>query len=291
MKLTSVSEVKSLMDRHNISFNKGFGQNFLINDSVPRRIAEECGAKREDGILEIGPGIGAMTAELAERYSKIVAVEIDKGLIPILGETLAGFDNVAVINADILKSPLEKIKNDYFGLKSVTVCANLPYYITSPILMYLLESTVHFENITVMVQKEVARRLCSLPGQPDYGALTASVNRYGKVSKLFDVSAGSFLPAPKVDSSVVRIEIYNEKPYAVFDENILGRTIKGAFAQRRKTLGNSLSTEFGELNKNEINGILASLGYKTGVRGEELSIGEYALIANKIYEIRISKNR
>jgi 16S rRNA (adenine1518-N6/adenine1519-N6)-dimethyltransferase len=282
MKLTSINEIKSLMSRHNMTFSKGYGQNFLVNESVPGRIAGQCGAEPDDGILEIGPGIGTLTSELAERYADVVAVEIDARLLPILDETLGRYDNVTVIHGDILKTPLAGIAEKYFPGREITVCANLPYYITSPILMYLLESGVKFRAITVMVQKEVARRLTASPGTPDYGALTASVNRYGTAERLFDVSPGSFLPAPKVDSSVVRITPYEERPYRVRNERILGRVIRGSFALRRKNLANSLSSEFGEIKKDDIIRLLSGLGFETGVRGEELGIREFALVSDAI---------
>ncbi|MBR6426845.1 MAG: 16S rRNA (adenine(1518)-N(6)/adenine(1519)-N(6))-dimethyltransferase RsmA [Clostridia bacterium] len=282
MKLTSINEIKSLMSRHNMTFSKGYGQNFLVNESVPGRIAGQCGAEPDDGILEIGPGIGTLTSELAERYADVVAVEIDARLLPILDETLGRYDNVTVIHGDILKTPLAGIAEKYFPGREITVCANLPYYITSPILMYLLESGVKFRAITVMVQKEVARRLTASPGTPDYGALTASVNRYGTAERLFDVSPGSFLPAPKVDSSVVRITPYEEGPYRVRNERTLGRVIRGSFALRRKNLANSLSSEFGEIKKDDIIRLLSGLGFETGVRGEELGIREFALVSDAI---------
>ncbi len=265
-----------------MTFSKGYGQNFLVNESVPGRIAGQCGAEPDDGILEIGPGIGTLTSELAERYADVVAVEIDARLLPILDETLGRYDNVTVIHGDILKTPLAGIAEKYFPGREITVCANLPYYITSPILMYLLESGVKFRAITVMVQKEVARRLTASPGTPDYGALTASVNRYGTAERLFDVSPGSFLPAPKVDSSVVRITPYEERPYRVRNERILGRVIRGSFALRRKNLANSLSSEFGEIKKDDIIRLLSGLGFETGVRGEELGIREFALVSDAI---------
>ena len=274
------------MSRHGVTFNKGYGQNFLINEAVPRRIAEECGASPDDGILEIGPGIGTLTVELARRYKKVVSVEIDDRLIPVLNETLAEFENTEVINADFMKTDAKKLIADKFGGMNVTVCANLPYYITSPILMKLLESELELDNITVMVQKEVALRLCSKPGESDYSALTASVMRYGKVEKLFGVSAGSFMPAPKVDSAVIKISLFKEKNYSVKDEKLLDRVIRGAFAQRRKNLTNTLSTEFPEIPKSEMSVLLTGLGFGGGTRGEMLGIGEYAAIADAIYEIK-----
>lgn len=292
MKLTSLSEVKNIMEKHGLRFNKGYGQNFLINEAVPRRIAEECGASGESAILEIGPGIGTLSQELCKLYKKVVAVEIDTTLIPALGETMAEFDNFKVINADILKVDLPALIKEEFGDMPLTVCANLPYYITTPIIMGLLESGCRFDNITVMIQKEVALRLCAKPGDSDYGSVTASVARYGKASRLFNVSAGSFVPAPKVDSAVIRIEVDKERKYSVKDEKTMTRVIRGAFAQRRKTLVNSLSSEFSELNKEELTEAIVSASFTPDIRGEKLGITEFALIADAIYDkIQIKKGK
>ncbi len=284
MKLTSLSEVKNIMERHGLRFNKGYGQNFLINEAVPKRIAAECGASSDSGILEIGPGIGTLSQELCRLYKKVVAVEIDTSLIPALSETMAEFDNFKVINADVLKVDLPKLISDEFEGMPLTVCANLPYYITTPIIMGLLESGCNFDNITVMIQKEVALRLCAKPGDSDYGAVTASVNRYGRASRLFNVSAGSFVPAPKVDSAVIRIEVDKERRYSVKSEKLMTRVIRGAFAQRRKTLVNSLSSEFSELNKDELTEAVVSIGYSADIRGEKLGTGDFALVADAIYD-------
>ncbi|MBE6582333.1 MAG: 16S rRNA (adenine(1518)-N(6)/adenine(1519)-N(6))-dimethyltransferase RsmA [Ruminococcaceae bacterium] len=292
MKLTSLSEVKNIMEKHGLRFNKGYGQNFLINEAVPRRIAEECGASEESAILEIGPGIGTLSQELCKLYKKVVAVEIDTTLIPALGETMAEFDNFKVINADILKVDLPALIKEEFGDMPLTVCANLPYYITTPIIMGLLESGCRFDNITVMIQKEVALRLCAKPGDSDYGSVTASVARYGKASRLFNVSAGSFVPAPKVDSAVIRIEVDKERKYSVKDEKTMTRVIRGAFAQRRKTLVNSFSSEFSELSKEELTEAVVSVSFTPDIRGEKLGITEFALIADAVYDkIQIKKGK
>jgi 16S rRNA (adenine1518-N6/adenine1519-N6)-dimethyltransferase len=219
----------------------------------------------------------------------VVAVEIDSSLIPALGETMAEFDNFKVINADVLKVDLPALIREEFGDMPVTVCANLPYYITTPIIMGLLESDCRFDNITVMIQKEVALRLCAKAGEADYGAVTASVNRYGSVCRLFNVSAGSFVPAPKVDSAVIRIKVDRERKYTVKDEKMMGRVIRGAFAQRRKTLVNSLSTEFSELSKDEIAEIVVSSGYRADVRGEKLDIPDFAKLSDAISTTIIAK--
>ncbi len=282
MKLTSPGEVRRIMDRHGLRFRKGYGQNFLVNDAIPGRIAEACGASPDDGILEIGPGIGTLTCELCRRFRKVVAVEIDADLLPALAETTAEFDNLTVIRADILKVDLPALIEREFGGGRVSVCANLPYYITTPILMGLLESGCRFETITVMVQKEVALRLCAGPGEPDYGAVTASVARYGKVEKCFTVSAGSFLPAPKVDSAVIRITCDPVRRYTVRDEKMMSRTIRGAFAKRRKTLINSLASEFGELTKDQIAAAAAECGFPPDIRGERLGVLEFAALSDAL---------
>lgn len=285
MKLTSIRDVADIMNRHGLKFNKGYGQNFLINEAVPKRISEECGADVDSGILEIGPGIGTLTRELCARYKKVVAVEIDRSLIPALNETTADLDNLVIVNGDIMKIDLEELISSEFSGMRVTVCANLPYYITTPIIMKLLESEVSFDNITVMIQKEVAARLTASPGTPEYGAITASVARYGRPKRLFNVSAGSFMPAPKVDSAVIRIEIEPVRSYTVIDEKTLTRCIRGAFAQRRKTLVNSLATEFGELDKAEIALAVRSAGFAENLRGEQLGVSELARLADKLYEV------
>lgn len=282
MKLTSAGEVRRLMEENGLRFNKGYGQNFLVSDSIPGRIAEGCGAEPEDGILEIGPGIGTLTRELCRRYGKVVAVEIDASLIPVLKKTTEEFDNLTVLCQDILKVDLSALLREQFGDRRVTVCANLPYYITTPILMKLLESDCRFENITVMVQKEVAGRLCAKPGEPDYGALTAAVARYGKVTRLLSVSPGCFLPAPKVSSAVVKISLYRERPYKVKDEALMTRCIRGAFSQRRKTLANSLSSEFSECRKEEILKAIAACGFPPDIRGERLGVSEFAALSDAI---------
>lgn len=291
MKLTSVSEVRRVMERHGLHFNKGYGQNFLINEAVPRRIAAECGASPASGILEIGPGIGTLTVELCRLYRKVVAIEIDTSLLPALAETTEEFDNLKVINADVLKVDLPSLIAEEFGDMPVTVCANLPYYITTPIIMGLLESGCRFDNITVMIQKEVALRLCAKPSDSDYGAVTASVARYGSVSRLFTVSAGSFLPAPKVDSAVIRIAVDPVRKYTVKDEGMMTRCIRGAFAMRRKTLINSFASEFGELTKEELTEAVVACGYPSDIRGEKLGVPDFARLSDALYDLITEKRK
>lgn len=282
MNLTSTSEIKRIMEKHGLQFQKQFGQNFLINPAIPGRIADEAGKY----VLEIGPGIGTLTRELCRRAEKVAAVEIDRGLIPVLEETLADFDNVKVICEDVMKLSIADFVNNMFKGERITVCANLPYYITTPVIMLLLESGAPIDKITVMVQKEVAQRLSAIPGTPQYGAVTASVSWYGSVKKLFDVPAGNFIPRPKVDSSVIQISAGDglRASAAVKDEKLLFRVISAAFAQRRKTLANSLSFEFSNVSKERISEIIQNCGFESGIRGEKLSIYDFVRLSDKLFD-------
>ncbi len=284
MNLCDIKTIKQIMAMFSLSFRKEFGQNFLTNKMVVEDIAEHCSDTADCTVLEIGPGIGSMTKELCERYRHVVALEIDRGLIPVLQYTLGDYRNVTVINEDVMKADLSAILAPYFEAGKVAVCANLPYYITTPILMKLLESGLPFESITVMIQAEVADRLCAPPGGKDCGAITAVLNYYGAPEKLFRVSAGNFLPAPKVDSAVVRIKLWKEKPYRPLDEATLFRTVRGAFEQRRKTLPNALSSVFGELTKEQITELIVSCGHRADVRGEKLSIGEFVALSDALWK-------
>ncbi len=280
MNLTNISEIKKIMEKHGLQFQKQFGQNFLINPAIPGKIADEAGKY----VLEIGPGIGTLTRELCMRAEKVAAVEIDRGLIPVLDETLADFDNVEVICEDIMRLSIADFINDRFGGERITVCANLPYYITTPLIMLLLESGAPIDKITVMVQKEVAQRFSANPGTPQYGAVTASVAWYGSVKKLFDVPAGNFIPRPKVDSSVIQISVGDglRGSESVNDEKLLFRVISAAFAQRRKTLVNALSFEFPNVSKERISEIVSECGFVPGIRGEKLSVGDFLKISDKL---------
>jgi 16S rRNA (adenine1518-N6/adenine1519-N6)-dimethyltransferase len=238
-------------------------------------------------VLEIGPGIGALTNELCMRYDNVVCVEIDKTLIPVLNETLDDYENVKIVNEDFLKLDLDAFTKEYFGTNPISVCANLPYYITTPIIMKLLEEgRGRFVSLTVMVQKEVAARLCATSKESDYGAITASLNYYGKAVKLFDVSPDNFLPAPNVTSSVIRIELYKEIPYKVKNEKMLFEVIAGAFAQRRKTLLNSLSSHFPTVAKSQIAEIIEKCGFDINIRGERLSIEDFCSLADEFEAIK-----
>ncbi|MBO5212955.1 MAG: ribosomal RNA small subunit methyltransferase A [Clostridia bacterium] len=296
MNLCNLGVIKRILAEHGTDTKKGFGQNFLINPQIPFDIAEESYCyhiqnEKNDApcVLEIGPGIGALTNELCQRYERVVCVEIDKTLIPILDTTLSEYSNVSIINEDFLKLPLQDFLKEHFGAAPVSVCANLPYYITTPIIMKLLEEArsegrCAFTSITVMVQKEVAQRLCATEKDSEYGAITASVSYYGRVKKLFDVAPGNFHPAPSVTSSVIRIELYKENPHSVKDEKTLFSVIAGAFAQRRKTLLNSLSSYFSHISKDAIAEIITSLGFDINIRGERLSVDDFCRLADKFYE-------
>ncbi len=282
--LSDASVVKDLLSRHGFKFSKALGQNFLINPTVCPRMAEVCGADESTGVIEVGPGFGVLTAELAKKAKKVVSIELDERLLPVLDETLAEFDNVKIINADVLKVDLKKIIEEEFAGMKVAVCANLPYYITSPVIMHLLESRLPIENLTVMVQKEAAQRLCAPVGSREAGAVTVAVDYYSDANKAFDVSAGSFMPAPKVDSSVIKLGIRKQPPVELKDEKLFFRMVKAVFAQRRKTAANSISAGM-SLPKETVYAAIAQAGYTETVRAESFTMEELALLANAIYNI------
>ncbi len=283
MNLTDISVVRRLLSEQETNFKKKFGQNFLINKLVVERIADECGADEKCGVLEIGPGIGVLTRELSRVSGKVVAVEIDGEMVEILKKTLSDLTNVKVINSDVMKLSLpDLIKEEFADFDSVRVCANLPYYITTPILMALLESGIPFRSITVMVQKEVADRLTSSAGDDDYGAITAAISYYGKAKRLFTVRAGNFMPAPRVDSAVLRIDLY-EKPPVSCDREKLMKVIRSAFGQRRKTLVNALTSAMPEYGKEKIVKAVTECGFSETVRGEKLTLADFAKITDAIF--------
>jgi len=273
MNLTNISTVKDILNRHGFSFSKGLGQNFLINPSVCPRIAESGNANQDFGIIEIGTGIGTLTAELAKKAKKVVAIEIDSRLIPILDETLSEFNNIKIINQDFMKADLNKIIAEEFSGLKIAVCANLPYYITSPVIMKLLESRLPIESVTVMVQKEAGQRLCAEVGTREAGAITVSVNYYGKAVSLFNVSRGSFMPSPNVDSCVVRIDVNRKYSLEKESEEFFFRMVKCGFSQRRKTIANSLSSQM-NIDKNKIYNILNSLSLPETSRIEQLDMNQ-----------------
>ena len=286
MDLCNISVIKSVMADAGITFHKEFGQNFLTNRIIPEDIADNCADTSERMVLEIGPGICCLTQELAMRFKKVVAVEIDRGLIPVLNKTLAEYDNITIINEDVMKVDLASLVAEHSEGMPVSVCANLPYYITTPILMYLLESGVKFSTITVMVQNEVAARLAAKPGSSDYGAITAVLGYYGTVRKLFKVSAGCFIPAPKVDSAVVRIDLFDKCPYTIKDEKLFWNCIRAAFEMRRKTLENALVAKLGGFTKDQVAEAISSCGFDPKIRGERLSTEDFVNLSNALYDLK-----
>ncbi len=286
MNLTNPSEIKSLMNESGFAFKKKFGQNFLINKEIPKRIAEASvtdAPKDKRACIEIGPGIGVMTQVLADLYDKVYSFEIDSELIPILEKTLADKNNVTVINRDILEVDLKSFIEENLNEYSVSVCANLPYYITTPIIMSLFESGANIDRIVVMIQKEVASRLTSKPGSDEYGSITPSIEYYATVKKLFDVAPGNFMPRPEVTSAVVAFDIREKPAVEPKSTEYLFRTIRGAFALRRKTAVNSLASEFSNMTKEDISLCLERAGISPSVRGETLSLSQLCALADEIY--------
>lgn len=279
--LSDISVIKDIMTRHGFNFSKSLGQNFLINPSVCPKMAENCGIDENTGVIEIGPGIGVLTKELALRAKKVVAIELDERLPAVLSETLGEFDNVEIINADVLKTDLQALIKEKFSGMNVVVCANLPYYITSPVIMYLLESRIPVKAITLMIQKEVADRLCAQAGSRDAGAITISVNYFSSAQKLFDVSRGSFMPAPNVDSSVIRLDIKKEPDVFVSDEKNFFRMVKAAFGMRRKTALNAISAGMA-IPKPQIAAALQKSGLDLNIRAEKMTMEQLALLSENI---------
>lgn len=279
--LTDLSVIKDIMTKYGFSFSKSLGQNFLINPSVCPRIAEEGNAKEGFGIIEIGTGFGVLTNELCKRADKVCAIEIDERLIPVIRDTLSEYNNLTVINADVMKTDLKKVIEENFGGLKVSVCANLPYYITSPVIMYLLESDLPIESITVMVQKEAAERLCAPCGSRECGAISYAVNYYSEPKKLFNVSRGSFYPSPNVDSAVIRLDIRKDVPFELKDKDFFFKVIKGAFSQRRKTLANAVSSSLG-INKEIVKEAIGKTGLDENVRPEKLSLEEMARFSDNL---------
>ena len=278
----NIQVMKPLLAEHGFHFSKAKGQNFLIASWVPQQIAEDAGVDETAGVLEIGPGIGPLTQQLALRAGKVCAVELDFRLKPILAQTVGEFENLEILWDDVLKQDIPAlVKEKFQGLRPMA-CANLPYYITSPILTALLEAEC-FDSVTVMVQKEVAQRIAAKPGSADYSAFTIFCQYYAEPEILFDVPAGCFMPAPKVTSAVITLRTRKELPWHIEDKDTFFRTVRASFAMRRKTLQNGLASGFPELGKSGAGEILESCGFSPSVRGEKLSIQEFATIANAIY--------
>jgi dimethyladenosine transferase len=278
-KLSNPSEIHAILARHGFKFSKGLGQNFLIDGSVCPRMAEECGADKETCVLEIGPGIGVLTWELSQAAEKVVAIEIDKRLFPVLDETLSDCDNVKIIEGDVMKMDLKELFEKEFAGKRVCVCANLPYYITSPIVMLLLESGLPIDTITVMVQKEAAERICAKPGTRECGAVSVSVHYHCEPEILFKVGRNSFMPPPNVDSAVIRLNLRKEPPVSVKDKSWFFKVARSAFSQRRKTAVNSISSVLG-VPKADVQGALKSAGISETIRAEKMLMEDFARISD-----------
>ena len=273
--LCDYKTVESLLGKYGFSFSKALGQNFLIDDEVCPQMAAYLNADEKTGVIEIGPGIGVLTKELCKTAGKVAAIELDKRLYPVLAETLGAYNNFSLIQGDAMKLDMKKLIEDEFeGYKDVKVCANLPYYITSPLIMKLLEEKLPISEIVVMVQKEAAERLCAELGTRNAGAVTAAVKYYGDSKVLFEVGRESFMPSPKVDSAVIKITPNGENRYNVSDEKKFFSVVRAAFAQRRKTLVNSLSHSLG-IQKNNITNALSALGLNQNARAEELTMKDF----------------
>ena len=281
MDLTNYNDIRALLQRHGFRFSKSLGQNFLTAAWVPERIADEAGLDEQTGVLEVGPGIGCLTEQLSLRAGKVLAVELDNALRPVLAETLAGRENVEILFGDVLKQDLKRLAAEKLpGLRPV-ICANLPYNVTTPLLTAFLEAGC-FETITVMIQREVARRICASAGNPDYGAFGLFVQWHCETELLFDVPPSCFVPQPKVTSSVIRLTRRKEKPFPVRDEQLLFRVIRAAFNQRRKTLVNALSAGLGEISKEQAELVLKNCGFDPKIRGEAIELGGFVKISNEI---------
>ena len=282
MNLTDYNEIRSLLSRHGFRFSKSLGQNFLTAAWVPERIAEAAGLDEHTGVLEVGPGVGCLTEQLSLRAGKVLAVELDKALKPVLAETLAGRENVEILFGDVLKQDLPRLVAEKLpGLRPV-ICANLPYNVTTPLLTAFLEAGC-FETVTVMIQREVARRICAGPGCADYGAFGLFVQWHCETELLFDVPPSCFVPQPKVTSSVIRLIRRQEKPYPVLDEALLFRCVRSAFNQRRKTLVNALSSGVPELGKEKAEQILTECGLDPRIRGEAVDLEGFVKISDKVF--------
>ncbi len=284
MNLCDIQTIRAVLGRHGFHFSRSLGQNFLTDESVPRRIAEMSGAAEAKNVVEVGPGMGCLTAELCRRAEKVVAVELDRALLPVLDETLAEFDNFEVVQGDVLALDLAALCRDKFGDGRAVACANLPYYITTPAITALLESGA-FDQVTVMVQKEVAQRICAAPGTAAYSAFTIYVQYHAAAEILFDVPADCFVPRPKVDSAVLRLRPLKEPAVKTQDEKLFFALVRAAFNMRRKTLVNALGPVLGSsMGKEEIIELVLSVGLDARVRGERLSLQDFARLADAAAE-------
>lgn len=288
-KLYSPNTIKEIMKKYNFKFSKKLGQNFLIDGNIISSICDNSEISECDGVIEIGPGIGVLTYELCKRAKKVVAIELDKSLIPVIEENMAEFDNFSLIQGDVLNVDLKKLIDDEFKGLNVKVVANLPYYITTPIIMKLLEERLDIDKIVVMVQKEVADRLSSGPGCKDYGAITIAVQYYSDANTIVKVPNTVFMPRPNVDSAVIALDIHKESKIKVNDEKLMFKVVKAAFGQRRKTVLNAVGALEIGINKEELRDILEGCGIDPRRRGETFSIEEFALLSDRLGERIASK--
>lgn len=280
--LFNISVVKDILKRYEFNFSKSLGQNFIINPGICPRMAENCSNSKLSGIVEIGPGIGVLTVELAKRFKKVVSIEVDKKLIPILKETTGEYPNVKIINRDVLKVDFKKLLKDEFSdFEEINICANLPYYITSEIIMHILENNSYFSSLTVMVQKETAERMCAMPGTRKTGTISLAIRYYGEPKILFNVGRGSFIPAPNVDSSVIRIDMNSVNTKKVKDKKIFFKVIRAAFLQRRKNILNSLSAGL-KMYKEDLKSILEKSGVAFEKRAEHLTMENFITLSNNL---------
>lgn len=284
MNLCNINDIRTVLNRYGFHFSKSLGQNFLTAQWVPARIAEQCGADKQSCVLEVGPGIGCLTEQLSLRANKVCAIELDRTLFPVLQETLAHCNNIELVQGDVLKCNIAEICHEKFGSAPVYACANLPYYITTPAISALLASKA-FQAITVMVQKEVAERICAPAGTPEYSAFSVYIDYYADAEILFDVPHDCFTPQPKVDSAVVKLVPRKHPPVLVRDEKLFFSLVKAAFGQRRKTLANALTSLFSSaLSKAEIIQLITDCGFDARIRGEKLSLANFAALTELIYE-------
>lgn len=288
MKLTNPSELKNLIEPYGFSFSKSLGQNFLIDENVLNKILDAANLGKKTGVIEIGPGAGTLTRELCQSSEKVVAIEIDKALIPVLGKSLAEFDNVTLLNNDILKTDLNEITQTYLSGLDVSIVANLPYYITTPIIMKVFEERIPVKAMTVMVQKEVANRMAAKPGTKDYGALSVAVQYYSNPSIVCSALPHCFMPQPKVASVVVHLDIPNEPKLKVADEALFFKLVKSAFGQRRKTLVNAVANSpYLNLDKSGIIKVISEMGLDENIRGERLTLEQFGELSDRITEMDI----
>ena len=281
--LWNIKTIKEILQKHHFNFSKSLGQNFLVNPNVCPKMADEAVQKKSDCVIEIGPGIGILTKELALRAKRVLSVEIDERLLPVLEETLGEFDNVEILHGDILKLDINKLLEEKFPGEDVVVCANLPYYITSPVIMHFLESRSTIKSLTFMVQKEAADRLCAEVGSREAGAVSVAVNYYAEPEKLFNVSKGSFVPQPKVDSAVIKLTVRKKPPIELKDEKMFFKVVKAAFSQRRKTAVNGISSGLG-IDKATVINAIENAGLDANVRAEKLTMQELGNLSDIIYE-------